>query len=117
MIAEGKSPTIYGDGLQSRDFTYVENNVWANIEACTAPGVAGEVMNIATNVRFTLLELVEKLNYIMGKDVVPLHEAAAKGDLKHSLASIEKAKRLLNYEVKVSFEEGLAKTVDFFTKK
>ena len=116
-ISEGRQPTIYGDGLQSRDFTYVENNVWANIEACTAPGVAGEVMNIATNVRFTLLELVDKLNEIMGTDVKAVHQEEAKGDVKHSLASIEKAKRLLNYEVKVSFEEGLRKTVEFFTKK
>jgi len=116
-ISEGRAPIIYGDGLQSRDFTYVENNVWANIEACTAPGVAGEVMNIATNVRFTLLELVEKLNEIMGTDVKAVFEEEAKGDVKHSLASIEKAKKLLNYEVKVSFEEGLRKTVEFFTKK
>jgi len=111
-MAEGREPVIYGDGLQTRDFVYVENVVQANLLACTAPG---EIFNIACGERYSLIELVKRLNGIMGEDVVPLHEAAAKGDVKHSMASISKARDLLGYVVKVPFEEGLRKTVEFFT--
>jgi UDP-glucose 4-epimerase len=111
MIKEGRRPVIYGDGTQSRDFTFVSNNVEANLLACTAPDVAGEVFNIACGERYTLLDLVHTINEILGTRVEPLFEPPRPGDVKHSLADIEKAKRMLGFEVKVKFREGLEKTI------
>jgi UDP-glucose 4-epimerase len=115
LIQQDKEPIIYGDGSQSRDFTYVANNVWANIEACTAPHAAGEVINIACGERYTLLDLVEMINEILGKNVEPRFEPERPGDVKHSLAGIDKAKDLLGYHVEVDFKNGLQKTIDFFS--
>lgn len=109
MIKEGRRPVIYGDGTQSRDFTYVSNNVEANLLACTAPDVAGEVFNIACGERYTLLDLVHTINEILGTRVEPLFEPPRPGDVKHSLAGIEKARQKLGFEVKVKFREGLEK--------
>lgn len=114
LIMAEKEPIIYGDGTQSRDFTFVENNVWANIQACVAPNAAGKVINIACGERYTLIELVEKINAILGKNVEPKFEPDRAGDVKHSLAGIEKAKELLGYEVRVDFEEGLRRTINYF---
>lgn len=111
MIKEGRRPVIYGDGTQSRDFTYVSNNVEANLLACTVPDVAGEVFNIACGERYTLLDLVHTINEILGTRVEPLFEPPRPGDVKHSLADIEKAKRMLGFEVKVKFREGLEKII------
>ena len=113
-IMNDKEPVIYGDGTQSRDFTYVENNVWANLLACTAEKAPGEVINIACGERYTLHELVQMINDILGKDIEPRFEADRAGDVKHSLASIDKAKEILGYEVKVDFREGLKRTIEFF---
>ncbi|NLO43958.1 MAG: SDR family oxidoreductase [Candidatus Cloacimonetes bacterium] len=114
LVMAEKEPIIYGDGTQSRDFTFVENNVWANIQACVAPNAAGKVINIACGERYTLIELVEKINAILGKNVEPKFEPDRAGDVKHSLAGIEKAKELLGYEVRVDFEEGLRRTINYF---
>ena len=114
LIMADKEPVIYGDGSQSRDFTFVENNVWANIQACTAEKAPGEVINIACGERYTLIQLVEMINEILGKNVEPRFEPDRAGDVKHSLAGIEKAKELLGYSVRVGFKEGLEKTVEFF---
>lgn len=114
LIQQDKEPIIYGDGSQSRDFTYVENNVWANIQACTAARAAGEVINIACGERYTLLDLVRMINGILGKNVEPRFEPERPGDVKHSLAGIQKAQDLLGYEVRVDFQEGLQRTVEFF---
>ncbi len=114
LIMAGKQPVIYGDGTQSRDFTFVENNVWANIQACVAPEAAGKVINVACGERYTLIQLVEKINEILGTNVEPLFEPDRAGDVKHSLAGIEKAKKLLDYEVRVDFEEGLRRTIQYF---
>jgi UDP-glucose 4-epimerase len=114
LIMADKEPVIYGDGSQSRDFTFVENNVWANIQACTAPKAAGEVINIACGERYTLIDLVNMINEILGKKIEPKFEKDRAGDVKHSLAGIDKAKDLLGYEVKVDFREGLRRTVEFF---
>ena len=111
LIQQEREPIIYGDGLQSRDFTFVENNVWANIQACTAEKAAGEVINIACGERYTLLDLVRMINEIMGKNVEPRFEPERPGDVKHSLAGIEKAKQLLGYEVRVDFRAGLQQTI------
>lgn len=116
MIMQDKEPVIFGDGSQSRDFTFVENNVWANIEACTAPEAAGEVINIACGERYTLVELVSSINTILGKNIEPKFETDRAGDVKHSLADINKAKQILNYNVKVDFKKGLERTVEFFSR-
>ncbi len=107
-------PTIHGDGLQSRDFTYVVNNVQANILACIVPNVAGEALNIACGERFTLLDLVNEINRILGKSIEPNFTKDRAGDVKHSLAKIEKAKELLGFIPKFDFVNGLEKTVEYF---
>ena len=116
LIMADKEPVIYGDGSQSRDFTFVENNVWANIQACTAPKAAGEVINIACGERYTLIDLVNMINEILGKKIEPKFEKDRAGDVKHSLAGIDKAKDLLGYEVRVGFNEGMSRTVEYFLR-
>ena len=111
LISEGKSPIIYGDGSQSRDFTYVSNNVEANILACTAPNVAGQVFNIACGERYTLIDLVNNINSILGSNVQPIFETERVGDVKHSMAGIEKAKDQLGFKIQTSFTEGLHKLI------
>ncbi len=110
-------PVIFGDGTQSRDFTFVANNVEANLLACTAPKAAGEVFNIACGIRFTLIELVNEINQVLGKDIKPIFDKDRSGDVKHSLADINKAQDLLGYKVKVEFAEGIRQTVEHFTKQ
>jgi len=111
LIKNDEIPIIYGDGLQSRDFTYVENVVEANILACEREGIAGEVFNIACENSSTILQLVNLINKFLGKNVEPKFVESRPGDVKHSLASIEKAKLKLGYKPKVSFEEGLEKLI------
>jgi nucleoside-diphosphate-sugar epimerase len=115
MIRKGESPVIYGDGLQSRDFTYVDNNIQANILACTAKDAPGKVYNIACGQRFTLIQLVDALNNIMGTRVQPIFEPDRAGDVKHSLAAITRAQHDLGFEVTVDFLHGLRKTVEYFS--
>jgi len=110
-MLKGERPVIYGDGLQSRDFTYVENNVEANILACSAPRAVGEVMNIACGDRFSLSELVDIINRILGTSIKPVFEPARPGDVKHSQADISKARELIGFEPKVGFVEGLERLV------
>jgi len=115
LIMADKEPVIYGDGSQSRDFTFVENNVWANIQACTAPKAAGEVINIACGERYTLIDLVNMINQILGKKIEPKFEKDRAGDVKHSLADIGKAKVLLKYDCKRTVKEGITMFVQNFT--
>jgi len=115
-VASDREPTIYGDGLQSRDFTFVENVVEANLLACSAPKEAtGEVYNIACGERFTLLQLLDELGRILKKKPRPFFEPPRPGDVKHSLADISRARDLLGFEPKVSFADGLRRTVSWFT--
>lgn len=107
----GERPVIYGDGFQSRDFTYVENNVEANILACSAPHAAGEVLNIACGDRFSLLDLVDIINRILGNSIEPVFEPARQGDVKHSQADISRAREIIGFEPKVGFVEGLERLV------
>jgi nucleoside-diphosphate-sugar epimerase len=107
LIREGKRPVIYGDGTQSRDFTFVSNNVEANILACTTGNVAGEVFNIACGERYSLIDLVDNINLLLGTDIKPVFENTRPGDVKHSLAGIEKAKTLLKFTVRTKFLDGL----------
>jgi UDP-glucose 4-epimerase len=109
-------PTIFGDGEQSRDFTYIENVVQANLLAMSAEHLHGEAINIACAERTSLNQLVNLLRKILGSRVTPVYEEPRKGDVKHSLADIRKGKEILNYEPKVSVAVGLQKTVEFFQK-
>jgi nucleoside-diphosphate-sugar epimerase len=117
LIDQDKEPVIYGDGSQSRDFTFVENNVWANVHACTAKNAPGEAINIACGERYTLIDLVDMINDILGKNIEPRFEPERPGDVKHSLAGIEKAKSILDYQVITDFKQGLEKTIRFYTGK
>lgn len=116
-MLRGEAPIIYGDGLQSRDFTYVDNVVHGNLLALRAPKAAGQMMNLATGGRISLLDLVNRLNVILGTDIQPVHEPARTGDIKHSRASVTKAGELLGFEPVVEFDEGLARTAAWFRSR
>jgi UDP-glucose 4-epimerase len=107
LMSEGKRPTIYGDGTQSRDFTYVSNTVSANLLACTTTEICGEVFNIACGESNTLIQLVDSINHILGTSIDPVFEKERPGDVKHSLADISRAEEKLVYRVTTRFEEGL----------
>ena len=107
LMKEGKSPTIHGDGKQSRDFTFIDNVVDANLKACTAEGAVGEMFNIGYGEKHTLLRLVENINNILNTSIEPVFGEPRQGDVKHSLADISKARTILGYEPTVSFMEGL----------
>lgn len=113
-VMKDEQPPIHGDGAQSRDFTYIENVVEANLLAATRNGVAGEAFNVACGKGYSLLELVRILNGIMNKDIEPKFIAPRPGDVKHTLADITKMKRLLGLDPKVDFVLGLKKTVEYF---
>ena len=110
----GKAPTIYGDGSQSRDFTFVQNNVHANLLAATQPGVGGEIFNIACGQRYSLLDLMDALNEILGTAIEPTFDHSRRGDVKHSLADIGRAQDRLGYTVQVDFLEGLRRTAAWY---
>lgn len=109
LMADDKQPVIYGDGLQSRDFTFVSNAVSANLLACHQPGIGGEVFNIACGQSHTLLDIVDLLNRTLGKSANPTFEPARPADVKHSLADIQKAGSLLGFSPAVGLGEGLEK--------
>lgn len=113
-ILNGKNPPIYGDGKQSRDFTYVDNVVEANLLSCKMPKICGEVLNIASGRAYTVLELLKHLNRILGTQVEPEFAPRRPGDVLRTLADISKAQKLLKLEIKVNFEQGLKKTVEWF---
>jgi nucleoside-diphosphate-sugar epimerase len=109
---QGEAPVIYGDGRQSRDFTFVENVIQANLLSCMAPSsAAGEAFNVACGESFTLLELLREMESLSGLRLAPRFEAARKGDVRDSLAGIQKANDLLGYRPAVSFREGLRRTL------
>src|SRR6476646_10142514 len=109
-VLEGRRPTIFGDGEQTRDFTYVANVVDGVLRACEAPGAAGEVINVATGNRISLNGLLSTLNAIAGTSVEPIYAEPRLGDVRDSLADITKAKQLLGYTPLVALEEGLSFT-------
>lgn len=113
-VLQDRHPTIYGDGLQSRDFTYVQNVVDGNLLACTAPSVAGEAFNVACGDRITVNSMLQLINKITGKDISPIYTQPRAGDIKHSQADIRKAAKKLGYKPKISFEEGLRRTIDWY---
>lgn len=108
---------VHGDGMQSRDFTYIENVVDATIKACLIEEAKGEVFNVACGKNFTLLEVAEEISKILGKKVSYKFTESRSGDVKHTLADISKAKEILGYEVKADFYEGMKKTVEWFNKE
>jgi UDP-glucose 4-epimerase len=110
----GDTPVIFGDGQQSRDFTYVDNVVDAALKACTASGAAGKVINVGVGRSYTLNETISLLNGIFGRQLNPRYDPPRKGDALHSLADISLARQVLGYEPRVSFEEGLRRTVEWF---
>lgn len=115
-MLRGESPTIYGDGEQTRDFTYVQNVVNANLLACERDEAVGLAMNVATAQRISLLDLVALLNEVLGTEIEPEFAPPRAGDVKHSLADISLAERALGYRVEVDFKEGLARTVEALRK-
>src|SRR4051812_8206733 len=117
MLA-GEQPTIYGDGEQSRDFTYIDNVVHANLLAAEAPAerVSGRMVNAATATRVTLNETFSILKELTGHSGEPLYEAPRAGDIRDSLADISRARELLGYEPRVDFREGLKRTVEWYRK-
>ena len=115
-LLQGRPPIIFGDGEQSRDFTYIENVVQANLLAMSAEHLHGEAINIARGKRISLNQLLNVLKEILGSKLSPIYQEPRKGDVKHSLADICKGKEILNYEPTVGIEIGLEKTVDFFQK-
>jgi UDP-glucose 4-epimerase len=117
MGLDGKRPTVYGDGEQSRDFTYIDNVVDANLLACRAEAVDGMVFNIGTGERHTLNELLRSLSMIVGCKLDAVYMDRRAGDVQHSQADIGKARRFLGYDPKVGFDEGLRRTVDWFRRK
>jgi UDP-glucose 4-epimerase len=113
-MLRGEAPTIYGDGSQSRDFIYIDNVVQGNLLAAHTPAANGAVINLATGERTTLLELIAHLNSILGTHLTPIHAAERTGDIKHSCATIEKARSLLGYSPAVDFRTALARTVEWY---
>jgi len=114
-LLNNERPTIFGDGEQSRDFTYIDNVVSANLLACKAEGAGGHMCNVACGESFTLNQLLEELQNIMDTNIEPIYETPRVGDVKDSLADITKAKSKLDFEVLVDFKEGLKKTVEWFS--
>ena len=113
-LLEGRPPTIYGDGEQTRDFTYVANVVDGVLRACEAPGASGEVINVATAGRISLNVLFDEMRRLIGSDVKPVYAEFRAGDVRDSQADISKAARLLGYKPVISFEEGLRRTVEWY---
>ena len=115
-LVEGRQPTIYGDGEQTRDFTYVANVVDGVLRACTASGASGEVINVATGGRISLNQLFNALKGLTGADVNPIYAEPRAGDVRDSQADISKARRLLGYQPLVALDQGLEQTVAWFRR-
>lgn len=116
-MLKDERPIIYGDGEQSRDFTYIDNVVGANLLAASRPITEPLVLNCATQHRVTLNELVHHINSLLGKDLKPIYAEPRRGDIKHSLAATARINNALGYEPHVGFLEGLKKTIDGFNSK
>jgi UDP-glucose 4-epimerase len=113
-LLDGRRPVIFGDGLQSRDFTYVQNAVQANLLAlkCTTP-LRGEVFNVGTGRRITLLDLLAAMNTVLGTSIEPDLQAERAGDVRHSLASLDRIQTVLGYQPAIDFESGVRLTLEW----
>ncbi len=114
LILKDKSPTIYGDGEQSRDFTYIDNVVDANLLAARARRTAGEVINIACGQAVTINQIVGMINKLVGKNVKPIYAPSRAGDVKHSLADITLARKTIAFNPTISFQQGLEKAIGWY---
>ena len=112
----GDAPVIFGDGEQSRDFTYVDNVVEANLLAISAPGVAGRMYNIALGERISLNQLVASIGEVLGRSLAARHEAPRPGDVRHSMADTTRARDELGFRVVVDFKDGLARTIEHYAQ-
>jgi UDP-glucose 4-epimerase len=113
-LIQGERPTIYGDGQQTRDFTYVENVVQANLRAASAPDVGGKVFNVANGQSISLLDLLALLERLTGQRIDPIFAPARVGDVKHSLADITRARTQLNYDPPYNVEQGLVRSLEYY---
>jgi UDP-glucose 4-epimerase len=113
-MLSGKPPVVYGDGLQTRDFTYVANVVEANLLACRSEAAVGQVLNAALGNRISLLDLIGVLNSVLGTDLSPTFDAPRPGDVRDSQADTALMQTLLGFQTVVDFEEGLRRTVEWF---
>jgi UDP-glucose 4-epimerase len=116
-LLAGRAPVIYGDGLQSRDFTYVDNVVAGNLRALEASGLRGQALNLATGERVTLRRLLAVLARKTGRPARAEHRPPRPGDIRHSLADVSAARRLLGYRPSVGFEEGLERTLTWYREQ
>jgi UDP-glucose 4-epimerase len=116
-LLHNRSPVIFGDGKQSRDFTFIANVVQANLLAMRAPGVAGEVFNVACGESIDLLTMLDLLTEFLGQAIDPQFQAPHAGDVRHSLADISKAQQMLGYQPVITFREGLQQTVAYFCQR
>jgi nucleoside-diphosphate-sugar epimerase len=115
-LLRGERPTIYGDGEQSRDFTFIENAIEANLGAVRSDKAPGHVFNVACGSRFTLNTMLDKLRDLTGSDIEAIYADPRPGDIKHSQGDITAAGDLLGYDPRITFEEGLRQTVEWFRK-
>lgn len=113
-ILRDESPTVYGDGEQSRDFTYIDNVVDGNMLAMKTPHARGDVINVACGGQITVNEVIAAVNRVLGKKVASKHLPARAGDVRHSCADITLAGKLLGYRPAISFEDGLRRAIDFY---
>jgi UDP-glucose 4-epimerase len=113
---EGTPLEVHGDGTQSRDFTYIDNVVDANLAAARAPQASGHVFNVGCGNRVSLLSIVERLEKILGRAVTRRHTPGRAGDVPHTQADVSKAERLMKYTARVDFDEGFRRTVDYFRR-
>jgi UDP-glucose 4-epimerase len=113
-LTAGRTPTIFGDGLQSRDFVFVTDVVQALLRAAEVPGIGGRVYNIGTGAGINLLQLLDALNRQLGTAIAPIHASPRAGDVRHSRADIRRARHDLGFDPKVSFEQGLAHTLRWY---
>ena len=116
-MLRGERPVIFGDGAQTRDFTYIDNVVQGNLLACHAPNAAGETINLAEGGRVAIVDLVAQLNLALGTDLPPIFADERPGDILHSRADIAKARALLGFEPALSFAEGLRRTAAWYRAK
>ncbi len=113
MLA-GRRPTVFGDGSQSRDFTFIDNVVQGNLAAEAAPQAVGRVFNVACGQQFSLLEVIASINHVLGTNIEPQFDEPRAGDVQESLADISAARELLGYAPSVVFEEGLRRSIDYY---
>ena len=113
-ILKDQQPTVFGDGLQTRDFTYVDNVVEANLLAAKAEHTAGQLLNIACGKAVTVNETIDVINELLGKNIKPLYTDPRPGDIKHSLADITAAQNLISFKPLIPFREGLQKAIDWY---